>query len=95
MFPNLASQMRTAFASMVSKTGSNSPGDVEMTCSTSEVAVCCSSATSRCSSLSSRTFSMAITAWSAKFVTSSICLSVNGPHLLAVNADGANQRRLP
>src|SRR5215469_6976643 len=44
MFPNVASQMRTAFASMVSKTGSNSPDDVEMTCSTSEVAVCCSSA---------------------------------------------------
>ena len=44
MFPNVASQMRTAFASMVSKTGSNSPGELEMTCSTSEVAVCCSSA---------------------------------------------------
>ena len=42
MFPNVASQMRTAFASMVSKTGFNSPGELEMTCSTSEVAVCCS-----------------------------------------------------
>ncbi len=30
------------------------------------------------SSLNSRTFSMAITAWAAKVVTSSICLSVNG-----------------
>jgi len=30
------------------------------------------------SSLSSRAFSIAITAWAAKFVTSSICLSVNG-----------------
>ena len=30
------------------------------------------------SSLSSRVFSMAITAWAAKFVTSSICLSVKG-----------------
>ena len=30
------------------------------------------------SSLSSRVFSMAMTAWAAKFCTSSICLSVNG-----------------
>ena len=30
------------------------------------------------SSLSRRVFSMAMTAWAAKFVTSSICLSVNG-----------------
>ena len=30
------------------------------------------------SSLSSRVFSMAMTAWAAKFWTSSICLSVNG-----------------
>ena len=30
------------------------------------------------SSLSSRAFSMAMTAWLAKFCTSSICLSVNG-----------------
>ena len=29
------------------------------------------------SSLSSRAFSMAMTAWAAKFVSSSICLSVN------------------
>ena len=42
--PNLASQMRVAFASMASKTGSSSPGELEMTRSTSEVAVCCSSA---------------------------------------------------
>ena len=41
-----------------------------------EVAVCCCS-DSR-SSLSSRVFSMAMTAWKAKFVTNSICLAVNG-----------------
>ncbi len=35
--------MRVAFASMASKTGSSSPGELEMTRSTSEVAVCCSS----------------------------------------------------
>ena len=42
--PNLASQMRVAFSSMASNTGSSSPGELEMTPSTSEVAVCCSSA---------------------------------------------------
>ena len=36
--PNLASQIRIAFASMDSNTGSSSPGELEMTCSTSEVA---------------------------------------------------------
>ena len=46
---------------------SSSPGELEMTCSTSEVAVCCSRASLRSSvrcrsSLSSRTFSMAMTA---------------------------------
>jgi hypothetical protein len=82
--PNLAPQSCVAFASIVSNTGSSSPGDLLMTRSTSEVAVCCSSASlsSRvrdCTSSNSRTFSIAITAWSAKVVISSICLSVNGP----------------
>ena len=36
--------MRIALASMAWNTGSNSPGELEMTCSTSDVAVCCSSA---------------------------------------------------
>ena len=35
-----------------------------------------------CTSSNSRAFSMAITAWSAKVVTSSICLSVNGRTVL-------------
>ena len=53
----------------------SSPGELEMTLSTSEVAVCCSSDSVRSSvrwrsSLSSRVFSMAITAWAAKVVTS-------------------------
>ena len=48
-------------------TGSSSPGELEMTCSTSEVAVCCSSASvsssvRACTSSNSRTFSIAITA---------------------------------
>src|SRR5262249_18541206 len=40
--------MRTAFASMASNTGSRSPGELEMTLSTSEVAVCWSRASERC-----------------------------------------------
>ena len=43
MTPNLASQMRVAFSSMAWNTGSSSPGELEMTSSTSDVAVCCSS----------------------------------------------------
>src|SRR5262245_2721673 len=41
--------MRVAFASMASKTGCKSPGELEITRSTSEVAVCCFSASARCS----------------------------------------------
>ena len=88
---------------MARNTGSSSLGELEMTCSTSEVAVCCSSASvsSRvrcCSASNSRTFSIAITAWSAKVVTSSICLSVNGRAAVTLqnnHADGhsfAHQR---
>ena len=75
--------MRVAFASIASNTGCNSPGEVLMTFSTSEVAVCCSSASLRSSvrrrsSLRSRAFSIAMTACFAKVLTSSICLTVNG-----------------
>ena len=54
-----------------------------MTLSTSLVAVWYSSDSSRsrvraCNSPSSRAFSIAMTAWSAKVRTSSICRSVNG-----------------
>src|SRR5215471_3858229 len=62
--PKLASQRRIAFARMLSKTGSNSPGELEMTCSTSEVAVCRSSDTR--SSLRRRVFSIAMTACATK-----------------------------
>ena len=58
--------MRRAFSSIAWNTGSSSPGELLMTCSTSDVAVCCSSALEFVgalrSSLSSRAFSMAITA---------------------------------
>ena len=54
-----------------------------MTFNTSLVAVCCSRASVRsrfraCNSLNSRTFSIAITAWSAKVLSSAICFSENG-----------------
>jgi hypothetical protein len=49
------------------------PGEALITSSTSAVAVCCSKA-SRCSSIN-RAFSIAITAWAAKFITSAISLS--------------------
>ena len=41
--PKLASQILIAFSSMAWNTGSSSPGELEMTLSTSEVAVCCPS----------------------------------------------------
>src|SRR4029079_2920865 len=42
----LASQMRVAFANIVLKTGSRSPGDEPMTLRTSDVAACCYNASS-------------------------------------------------
>jgi hypothetical protein len=83
MVPNAASQMRVAFASIASNTGFKSPGELEITRSTSEVAVCCSRDSDRSSvrcrsSLSRRVFSIAMTAWAAKFWTRAICFSVNG-----------------
>src|SRR5262249_53587181 len=91
-----ASQRRVAFLSMDWNTGSSSPGELEITLKTSEVAVCCPSASLRSSvrwrsSLSRRVFSMAMTAWFAKFVTSSICLSVNGRNLLTEDTERANE----
>ena len=82
--PNFASQMRAAFSSMRLENGLQLAGrardDLEHL---RLVAVCCSSDSVRSSvrwrsSLSSRVFSMAMTACAAKFFTSSICLSVNG-----------------
>src|SRR6516165_1683877 len=70
--PNVAPHRRVAFDSAVANTGCRLPGELEMTLSTSDVAVCCCS-DSR-SSLSSRAFSMAITAWLAKFLTKSVFL---------------------
>ena len=71
-------------------------GERQMTLSTSAVAVCCcsdsvSSRVRACSSSNSRVFSIAMTAWSAKLVTSSICLSVNGRTSCAIDDDDADQ----
>ena len=82
--PNLAPQIRTAFSNIAWNTGCNSPGELDMTCNTSEVAVCCSSDSERSSvrsrsSLSSRVFSMAMMAWAAKVFSTATCLSESGP----------------
>ena len=82
-----ASQSRAALRTIVSKTGCTSVGERLMTRRISLVAVCCSSVSVRSrlrasSSWKRRTFSMAMTAWSAKVFTSSICLSVKGSTLV-------------
>ena len=76
MYPKAAPQRFNAFSSIVSNTGARSPGDELITCNTSAVAVCCSSA-SRVS-VNNRAFSIAITACAAKFSTSAMCFSENG-----------------
>ena len=81
-----------AFSSIASNTGARSPGEELMTCNTSAVAVCCSSA-SRVSVIS-RAFSIAITACAAKFCNSAICLSENGRDLLAINGQSHRAARL-
>ena len=78
-----APQSRVAVSTTVSSTGCTSKVERLMTLSTSLVAVWYSSDSSRsrvrgCNSPSSRAFSIAMTAWSAKVRTSSICRSVNG-----------------
>ena len=74
-------QIDAPTATSVSRTACRSNAERLMTFSTSAVAVCCCSASVRsrvraCTSSNSRTFSIAITAWSAKVCTSSICRCV-------------------
>ena len=69
-----------------------------MVLSTSAVAVCCrsdllSSRVRACTSSNSRTFSIAITAWSAKVFTRPICPSGEWPYFASRAADDAY--RLP
>src|SRR5215471_8423908 len=83
MVTESATQSRAAVSTTVSSTGCTLEVERLMTLSTSLVAVWYSSDSSRsrvraCNSPSSRAFSIAITAWSAKVRTNSICRSVNG-----------------
>src|SRR6516164_2602481 len=83
-----ARQRRAADSVSVSSTACRSKVERPMTLSMSAVAVCCcrdsvSSRVRACTSSNSLTFSIAIAAWSAKVLTSSICL--------AVDDDGADQ----
>src|SRR5262245_4413526 len=80
--------MRVALASMMSNIGRRSPGELEMTCSTSEVAVCCCR-DSR-SSLSRRAFSMAI-GLLGKIADQLDLLVGERSDLLAVDGDRADQ----
>ena len=71
-----------------------------MTCRISAVAVCCSSASvsSRfcaCNSLNSRAFSIAITAWSAKVLSSAISFSENSPTAARPTKIDADAASLP
>ena len=85
--PDAASHSRTAFSSIASNTGARSPGEELMTCKTSAVAVCCSKA-SRVS-VSSRAFSIAMTACAAKFCRQRDLLVGEWPDLLPINANDA------
>src|SRR6266496_1161561 len=73
---SFALQTRAAFSATVSSTGWISVGELAITPRISLVAVCCSS--DSLSSWNSRTFSMAMTAWSAKVSRSLICAGVKG-----------------
>jgi hypothetical protein len=78
-----ASQSRVMRSRMTSYTAWSSVGELEITRRISLVAVCCSSASVRSrflasSSLNNRTFSMAMTAWSAKVWSRAIWLSGKG-----------------
>ena len=89
MTTSCAPHRRAALSATASNTGWVSVGELLMTFRISAVAVCCSSASvisalRACSSLNSRTFSIAITAWSAKVLSSATCLSVNGPGVARV-----------
>src|ERR1700747_363936 len=88
--------MCSAFLSMAWNTGSSSPGELEMTRNTSAVAVCRSNASPRAlvrcrNSLSSRVFSMAMDGLFREIAYQLNLLVGEGPHLLAVNADHADE----
>ena len=86
MMPKFASQTRVAFSSILWNTGCSSPGEEADDLQhfrrrgllLQRLVPC------RLHSLNSRTFSMAMTAWSAKVCSSSMSLAANGPGLLRV-----------
>ena len=80
---SIDSHRRPALCTIASRTGWTAVGEPLMTRRISLVAVCCSSDSVRSaflvwSSPRSRTFSIAITAWSANARRRSICCSENG-----------------
>ena len=87
---------RAAFSAMASRTGCRSVGELAMTRRISLVAVCCSSdsVSSRLrvsSSVNRRTFSMAITAWSAKVCSQRDLPVREGLYLVAPHVDGTDR----
>ena len=90
----------TPLLTIASNTGCTSVGELLMTFRISAVAVCCSSASvsSRfraCNSLKSRAFSIAITAWSAKVLSSAISFSENSPTIARPTKIDADAAPLP
>ncbi len=85
-----ASQSRATDSTSVLSTDLRSKVERLMTLSTSAVAVCCCSDCRN--SLSSRAFSMAMTAWAAKFVHQLDLLVGEGANFLTEDGDGADQR---
>ena len=82
-----------AFSKIASNTGARSPGEELMTCNTSAVAVCCSSA-SRVSVIS-RAFSIAMTACAAKVLQQRDLLVGKRLGLSPRNRNRAEQDRRP
>ena len=83
---------RSQLARILSNTGAVSATELLITCSTSAVAVCCSSAS--LVSLNRRAFSIAITAWSAKVCSRAISARRERPDPVAQQRDHADRLAL-
>ena len=96
---SVAPQSRAALAATASITGWTSVGELEITRRISPVAVCCSRASSArgcaISILNSRTFSMAMTAWSAKVSSERDLLVGERSHVRRLSVDYADGLVLP
>ena len=95
---SVASHSRAAFSATTSSTGWMSVGELAMTpkhlSSSRSDAPGSRSSLALLSSLNNRTFSMAMTAWSAKVSSSLICFSVNGRTSSAANHNRADRNTL-